>query len=832
MDDLAKYLPQIALLPPSEQKALLTLMQKLDTAKAKQEATQNFLPFIHYMWPSFIDGAHHKKMANLFDEVIAGKKKRVIINMPPRHTKSEFASIHLPAYFLGRAPEKKVMMASHTAELAVGFGRKVRGLIDRKDFQELFPGVRLSADNKAAGRWATNRGGEYFAVGVNGAVAGKGADLFIIDDPHALEVGTPIPTPSGFVAIKDLRVGDEVFGPDGETTKIIAKSDIWHDRELYSVLTDDGQEILCDSKHLWTVRSDTKLSANDATFTTEQLSEWNKSSKPCLPRHFPVAYPDAELPIDPWVLGAWLGDGTSSLGRMTCHPDDRAYMVGEFTRRGYEVTDLADEYSFGVRGLRRQLIDAGLLNNKHVPELYLRGSIDQRTALLQGMMDTDGTVLKNGQCGFYNTNKALVEAVVQLLHSLGVKATMRWADDKRSRWGSAKRVYRVMFRMHKAALMPRKNQYTYTPTDKRCRSITVQKTGTYGSVQCITVDREDGLFLAGEGYVVTHNSEQDAIQGEYNPEIYTKVMDWYEQGPRQRLQPGAAIIVVMTRWSLRDLTGQLIKKQINTPGSDEWEVIELPAIMPANEEKGLAERPLWPEFWKMEELLRTKNSMAVSKWNAQYQQQPTSEEGALIKRAMWQDWKSTKPPKCDVIVQSWDTAFTTGTRSDYSACTTWGIFKNEETGRNNIILLDAERGKWEFPQLKRKALELYQQHEPDICLIEGRATGQPLIYELRAMGIPIQEVTVGRGAIGQGNDKISRINSVTDIFASGNVYAPMSKRWAEEVIEECAAFPAGEHDDYVDTVTMAMYRFRQGGWLINENDEWRDEQYRPRKRYY
>ena len=268
MDDLAKYLPQIALLPPSEQKALLTLMQKLDTAKAKQEATQNFLPFIHYMWPSFIDGAHHKKMANLFDEVIAGKKKRVIINMPPRHTKSEFASIHLPAYFLGRAPEKKVMMASHTAELAVGFGRKVRGLIDRKDFQELFPGVRLSADNKAAGRWATNRGGEYFAVGVNGAVAGKGADLFIIDDPHALEVGTPIPTPSGFVAIKDLRVGDEVFGPDGETTKIIAKSDIWHDRELYSVLTDDGQEILCDSKHLWTVRSDTKLSANDATFTS------------------------------------------------------------------------------------------------------------------------------------------------------------------------------------------------------------------------------------------------------------------------------------------------------------------------------------------------------------------------------------------------------------------------------------------------------------------------------------------------------------------------------------------------------------------------------------
>lgn len=464
------------------------------------------------MWPAFIDGAHHKQMARLFDDVIAGKRRRVIINMPPRHTKSEFASIHLPAYFLGRFPDKKVMMASHTAELAVGFGRKVRGLIDRKDFQELFPGVRLSADNKAAGRWATNQGGEYYAVGVNGAVAGKGADLFIIDDPH---------------------------------------------------------------------------------------------------------------------------------------------------------------------------------------------------------------------------------------------------------------------------------------------------------------------------------SEQDAIQGEYNPEIYQKVMEWYEQGPRQRLQPGASIIVVMTRWSLRDLTGQLIKKQINTPGSDEWEVIELPAIMPANEEKGLPERPLWPEFWKMDELLRTKNSMGISKWNAQYQQQPTSEEGALIKRADWLDWPNAKPPKCDLIVQSWDTAFTTSTRADYSACTTWGIFKHPETDKNSIILLDAVRGKWEFPDLKRQALKMYKEFEPDICLIEGRAAGQPLIYELRAMGLPVQEVTVGRGAPGQNNDKIYRVNSITDVFRSGNVYAPLAKRWAEEVVEECAAFPAGEHDDYVDTVVQAVTRFRQGGFLLNDNDDWDDDVKPGRvKRYY
>lgn len=507
MIDLAPYLSQISHLPIDQQKELLDIVQKLDEAKKKQAATTSFMGFVNYMWPSFIEGQHHKIMARLFDDVIEGRKKRVIINIAPRHTKSEFASIHLPAYFLGRYPNKKIIMASHTSELAVGFGRKVRGLVDRKDFQSIFPGVHLSADSKAAGRWATSMGGEYFAVGVGGALAGKGADLCIIDDPH---------------------------------------------------------------------------------------------------------------------------------------------------------------------------------------------------------------------------------------------------------------------------------------------------------------------------------SEQDAIIGEYNPEVYQKVMDWYEGGPRQRLQPGGSIIVVMTRWSLRDLTGQLIRKEMNSTNGDKWEVIELPAIFP---ETG---NPLWPEYWSLDELTRTKNSIPISKWNAQYMQRPTSEEGALIKREYWQDWPGSKPPKCDIIVQSWDTAFTTGTRADYSACTTWGVFLNEETGKNALILLDAERGKWEFPGLKRKAWELYEKYEPDICLIEGRAAGQPLIYELRSMGLPVSEVTVGRGGGGQANDKISRVNSITDVFASQNVFAPKEKRWAQEVIEECAAFPAGEHDDFLDTVVMAVQRFRQGGWLINDNDDWEDEAeaLRSRRRSY
>lgn len=491
MLDLNEALRLIMSLPPEKREDMLNLLDRWSKAKQIEGARANFLPFVKYLWQDFVEGYHHKIIAELFDDVIEGRKRRVIINMAPRHTKSEFASIYLPAYFLGRYPKKKVIQASNTADLAVGFGRKVRSIIDRKDFQILFPNVSLSQDSKAAGRWATNLGGEYFAIGAEGTVSGKGADLMIIDDPH---------------------------------------------------------------------------------------------------------------------------------------------------------------------------------------------------------------------------------------------------------------------------------------------------------------------------------SEQEAVIGEYNPEVYDKVMSWYEGGPRQRLQPGGSVILVQTRWHLRDLTGQLIKKQMADEGSDQWEVIELPAILPSG-------KPIWPEFWKLEELLKTKASIPVSKWNAQYQQNPTSEEGALIKRDHWQDWRDSKPPKdLLTIIQSWDTAFTTSTRADYSACTTWGVFYDSELEKNCLILLDAIRGKWEFPELKRRAKDHYKLYEPNICLIEARAAGHPLIYEMRMMGLPVQDVTVARAGAGQSNDKISRVNNVTDVFASGVIYAPKIHQWAQEVIEECAAFPAGEHDDYVDTVVMAVQRFRQGGWLRTDHD--------------
>lgn len=491
LTDIPSILPALSL---AEQEQLLAELDKLAELKRQKLAQDKFLKFVQEVWPTFIAGRHHARMADAFERVARGECKRLIINMPPRHTKSEFASYLLPAWFLGKYPHKKIIQCSHTAELAVGFGRKVRNLVDTDAYKTIFPDLALASDSKAAGRWNTNKQGDYFAIGIGGAVTGKGADVLIIDDPH---------------------------------------------------------------------------------------------------------------------------------------------------------------------------------------------------------------------------------------------------------------------------------------------------------------------------------SEQEAALAEVNPDIYDKTYEWYTSGPRQRLQPGGSIVIVMTRWSKRDLTGQILKDAAANDSIGEWEVIEFPAILPSG-------KPLWPEFWELSELEKVKRDVPNSKWMAQYQQNPVSESAAIVKREWWQWWDSNVPPHCEFILQCWDTAFEKTSRADYSACTTWGVFYHPDDNgidQANIILLNAFRDRMEFPELKRTAVEEYREWDPDSVIIEKKASGAPLIYEMRAMGIPVQEFTPTRG-----NDKISRLNAVSDLFASGRVWVPAT-RWAEEVVDEVAEFPAGSHDDYVDTVSMAMHRFRRGGYVTTDLDEPDEIQY-------
>ena len=830
---------------PAEEKArLLKIVEELSMREERASAQKDFLAFVKSVWPDFIGGNHHKRMAKLFEEVARGEKKRIIINLGPR---------------------------------------------------------------------------------------------------HAIMTSMNIPTTQGMKRMADLQPGDFVFGPDGKPTRVLGKSEVFHGRQLYRVTTDDGFSLVVDGEHLWTVslkRGDRKY----FDYTTEQLWERqngtmfrasrktkeikrqstttdpSKVRLPMLPPMSAVERPEADLPVDPYVLGVWLGDGTKNNGVITSCDEDAAIIREEIARRGYTTTDQSTRYTFGILDLKVKLREIGVLSDKHIPELYMNASENQRRDLLKGMMDTDGCVSKKGQCYWMQSNKAFIDQVRQLLASLGIKNSVSESEAKigDKSYGTT---WRISFYAKGVAHLPRKEiRAAQAKGDHFGRYIKVEKLETYGDTQCIKVDREDGLFMAGEGHIITHNtksefasyllpawflgqfpkkkimqvsntgelaegfgrkvrnlvdsaeykrifpdtelradskaagrwntnyngeyfatgvngtitgrgadlliiddphSESEAVIAQFNPEVYDKVYNWYSSGPRQRLQPGGAIIIVMTRWSERDLTGQVLENSLKNNG-DKWEVIEFPAILPSG-------KPLWPEFWPLEELEAVKAEIPTTKWQAQYQQQPTSETNAIIKRDWWQPWTQKEPPKYDFVLMSMDTAFEKKNSADYSAVTIFGVWYNDEDGgQPNLILLEAWRERLEFPDLKKRTLEFYQEWEPDGVIIEKKATGAPLIYELRRSGVPVQEFTPSRG-----QDKITRLNAIADIFASGKVWAPQT-RWADEVINEVAAFPSGRNDDFVDCVSLALARFRSGGFIGTVRDEPDDDYaiYKTRKGNY
>lgn len=487
-DRVAKLKQALPTMPEEVKRRTLELLKRWDAERVQELAKESLLDFAHHVYPGYKVGPHHRRLAKIFEEIAAGRKKRVIVNIAPRHGKSELISYLAPAWYLGKFPHKKVIMASHTADLAVNFGRRVRNLVGSDSYKDIFPQVELQADSKSASRWGTNFNGEYFAIGVGGALAGRGADLFIIDDPH---------------------------------------------------------------------------------------------------------------------------------------------------------------------------------------------------------------------------------------------------------------------------------------------------------------------------------SEQDAKLG--RPDVFLPAWEWFQSGPIQRLMPGGAIIVVMTRWSKLDLTGQLINQMQKEEGVEPWEVVEFPAI--------LNDKPLWGEFWDLDELLSKKASMDPRYWQAQYMQNPVAEEGALIKREWWRVWEKDDPPQCDFTIMSLDAAQETNNRADYNALTTWGVFFNEETNNFNIILLNAIKRRLEFPDLKKLVIEEFKEWAPDAFVVEKKSNGAALYQELRRAGVPLGEFTPGKG-----QDKIARVNAVTDLFSSGIVWAP-DRRWAREVIEECNDFPSGANDDLVDSTTQALLRFRQGGFIRLPSDTPEEERF-------
>ena len=310
------------------------------------------------------------------------------------------------------------------------------------------------------------------------------------------------------------------------------------------------------------------------------------------------------------------------------------------------------------------------------------------------------------------------------------------------------------------------------------------------------------------------HSEQDVINGKI--ETFSKAYDWFTFGARTRLMPGGRVAIIQTRWHMDDLTGRVTKDMTQNERADQYEIVEFPALLDVDDKETgePIQKPLWPEFFDLEALLRTKASMPTFQWNAQYQQEPTAEEAALVKREGWQIWEQGSPPSCEYIIMSLDAAAEAHNRADYTALTTWGVFLNEETEAFNIILLNSIKKRMEFPELKDMAMEEYSEWEPDAFIVEKKSSGTALYQEMRRMGLPVSEYTPHRGS----GDKLARLNSVSDIVESGLVWIPPT-RWAEEVVDEIAGFPFMSHDVLVDSTVMALMRFRQGGFIRLQTDE-------------
>jgi predicted phage terminase large subunit-like protein len=320
------------------------------------------------------------------------------------------------------------------------------------------------------------------------------------------------------------------------------------------------------------------------------------------------------------------------------------------------------------------------------------------------------------------------------------------------------------------------------------------------------------------------------------------IKEWYPAGLRTRIMPNGAILIINTRFHYDDLCGWLLKQQENMSEYETipWEVIKIPAWLDEESAELLDLPPggsYFPE-WKTKEVLQMdENEIKASNgsryWNSLYMQDPTPEEGGLIKKKWLQNWEDPEPPSCDFVIQTFDTAFSTKTTADFSVIQTWGIFylhdqdeKGYETYAPNLILLGNIKGRFEYPELRRLSQKLYNEHRPDVCMIEKKASGQSLIQDMRRAGLPVMEYLPDR-------DKVSRVYAASPIMEAGRLWIPKNKKWADDLIEELIRFPNAAHDDQVDALTMAVHYMKESWHLTHPDDpDLEDEPPEPKSTYW
>lgn len=728
----------------------------------------------------------------------------------------------------------------------------------------------------------------YRRIGIIAPTSADARD--VVTEGEALALDTPIPTPEGWTTIGEIQPGDELYAPDGSITHVVAKSPIWRDRPCYALKAHLANAIIADENHIWVTqtKNDRRQKYSPSEKTTEEIANTlirtnGLNHSIALPS--PILSHSTPLPIPPYTLGAWLGDGdTRGHGALCQHTDDIS-TIERIREDGFEVVKWRGKYSWGIHGLSTLLKNHGLDYNKHIPQAYLRASVSDRIALLQGLMDTDGNVsLSKGQCQFSNTNLRIVEGLRELLLTLGFKpGNIQVRPQSRSKLAT-KDGYRISFRRLPGLPcpfhMPRKAERTIRKVAKEAAYRLIESAEFVGvrDTICIQVDHLSGMFLVGKDFIPTHNSGIMTV-------AHPRKRPMYEPSKRRLTFPNGAIATLFSAEEPERLRGP----QFDAIWMDEiagwqypqeaWDMAMFclrlgihPQVMISTTPKPIPLIRKLMERAKKEpnKIILTSGSTYENRANlasaffgqvAQYEgtrlgrQELHAElidpkENGIVKSPWFKLFPANMPfPPFEHILQSYDTAFTEKTvnkktsEPDPSACSTWGTFsmtaalrlklKVPDHIRYGTVLLDCWDDWLGFPELRAKVKTEWdtsyygpkgESRRADTVLIEAKGSGISLRQELQNV-VPAHPFNPGRA------DKFERLHEVSNVPCQGMVFIPESKKnpgkfisWSDKLIDQVCSFPLVEHDDYVDTFSQAMKYLKDQGYLVADILE-KEEEY-------
>ena len=848
--------------PPKTPHAPPSVAEAAQFLLSLRAAQESFLSFVQFWYPNYelaefqvdlintLDALEKDTLLNDEGEVV----DNLLITMPPRFAKSTFATVMFPSYYMARDPARFVMSCSYNSTLATDFGRQVRTIVEDPRMAQVFPNLGLSKESRAADVWRTTDHGAYFAVGIGGTTSGRPANCFAS--------GTMVLTPAGERPIETLRPGDLVMASDPEAgtlepRAIRATQSRMATTRRYTLST--GRRVVSTPDHpVWCEQAQSFLPiqgiADGNLHLREVRHDIHGEAVAETPLLLPRVLPNRRARRG--FLRRLLGDLRAAAVRAGQAWPRSQVLLARLHRdrpdaaRGSHLPrvqhDLRGQAALEEAPVLHRMRGQGALSRRdrseHDPLRRVWAALSQaerQVALLLDRLQERLALPRHD----WALEPALPARGGQPSLCPGLEAGQRRDPQARplplhllrDQGAEPGRASHRHAQGQQRAGEPDLHvpQLPYHPAQDAwggpARILRVEDAGV---VQVHDIDVEGLHNFVAEG-VLVHNCliVDDPIKSRDDAESATqrnKTWNYYASALSTRLQPTTSgqkpkQIIVLTRWHVDDIASRLqrsadwregrwkhvnyqaiIKRPVgklisrsHLPRSDPRFVADL-STLPKGQRyfREEEEVSLWPERFPIDDLQRRRR-LNPREFASLYQQEPYIEGGNLLKTEWWQHYPvDLKPERFVSLIIAADTAFKKSEQSDYSVALIAGV---DRTG--DIYIVDVIRGRYEFPDLKTRMIQLNAQWRGKGLrgiYVEDKASGQSLIQELKRQSglavIPYKTV----------NDKVARANAVLPLIEGGRVYLPEEAPWLDAFIEEATQFPGGAHDDQVDALTMAL----------------------------